>query len=298
MLTCVLPVVGQTPAAPVPVDPMIHWRNATVALGQEVTIGTETKFIVTGSAVIATLDGKRACLLTARHMVVDPANGQLTRALWMRVASVGGEHEVPKSLPLFDGKGKNLWVVANDGSDLAVIPLPPHPSYLTPNYDAVFASDFAETDDDIFQGAPVLVLGYPQVLRESDNTNPFSTSPIARHGIIAWIDPSGPLSKPFLVDANLYEGNSGGPVFRVKTGFDRFGNFNVGGQQLKFIGIVSKGNVQASSVVTNDGKVTKSSIDGGIPQDEFAVVRAIGGIGVIEPVSRVKTLLDTYFAKH
>ena len=99
------------PATASPIDPLQHWRNATVALGQEVTIGSETRFIVTGSAVIVAKDAKHGCLLTARHMLVDPDNGQVTRALWMRLASSVGKTEPPVKLQLFDRRGRNLWVI-------------------------------------------------------------------------------------------------------------------------------------------------------------------------------------------
>jgi hypothetical protein len=119
---------------------------------------------------------------------------------------------------------------SDDGSDLAVISLPsPQLGFLPSKVDGVFISDFAQSQDDIYQGAKVLVLGYPQFLRKPDDTNPYSTTPVARNGIIAWVDPSDPLSKPFLVDANLYGGNSGGPVFAVKNGFDKYGTFSIGG---------------------------------------------------------------------
>ena len=299
ILGMVLPAVSiQQEQAQPRVDPLQHWRKATVALGQREGIGAGSKFVVTGSGIIVTPDGKRGCLLTARHMLIDPDSGLKTKALWMRVASDFGESNEPKPLPLFDSRGKNLWVAASDGSDLAVIPLPNHSSFITPNYDAVSMSDFGETEDDIFQGATLLILGYPQVLREPDDTNPYSLSPIARQGIVAWVDPSGPLSKPFIADANLYPGNSGGPVFRIKTGFDRYGNFNIGGQPLKFIGIVSRGPVQNAPVISGEGRVTKPNLHSGVQEPEFARVIAVGGIGVIEPVSRARRLLDSYFKTH
>jgi V8-like Glu-specific endopeptidase len=289
---------GPTPP-PQPTDPMQHWRNATVALGQVITLGQEKRFVVTGSAVIVALDAKRGCLLTARHMLVDPDNGQIARALWMRIPSSVGESEPPVELTLFDRRGNNLWMSSTDGSDLAVIPVPsPKLGFMPSNLEGVFVSDFGQTQNDIYQGARVLVLGYPQFLRKPDQTNPYSTTPVARTGIVAWVDPSSPVSKPFLVDANLYGGNSGGPVFAVKNGFDRYGNFDVGGAALTLIGIVSQGPFTNAQVVAGNSQVTRPNPQTGIPEDEFARVPYVGGIGVVEPVSRAKKLLDDYFAKH
>src|ERR1019366_3596896 len=147
----------------------------------------------------------------------------------------------------------------------------------------------------VFQGAQVMVLGYPQVFNNPDRTNPYSTSPVARAGVIAWTDPADSLGKPFLVDANLYGGNSGGPVFRVKSGFDKFGSFNVGGPRLEFIGIVSDGPITAAPVITSSGIVTRPNPLTGLPENEVAAVPYVGGIGVIEPASKALELLKIVF---
>jgi hypothetical protein len=192
-ITCTQTPAPSSPPPP-PTDLIQHWRDATVALGQVITLGQEKRFVVTGSAVIVATDPKRGCLLTARHMLVDPDNGQVTRALWMRIPSSVGESEPPVELTLFDRTGKNLWMSSTDGSDLAVILLPiPKLGFLPQKLDGVFVHEFGGTQTDIYQGARVLVLGYPQFLRKPDQTNPYSTTPVARAGIIAWVDPSSPL---------------------------------------------------------------------------------------------------------
>jgi hypothetical protein len=293
----------QQQATPLPngarVDPMQHWRNATVALGVVVGLGNETRFVVTGTAVIVAKDKDHGCLLTARHLLVDPDNGQVTRALWMRITTAVGEDEPPVPLSLFDMHGHTVWMSSTDGSDLAVIPMPhPQLGFLPSNLDGVFLSDFAETDDDVFQGAKILVLGYPQFFRNPDLTNPYSTTPVARTGIIAWVDPTGPLSKPFLVDANLYGGNSGGPVFAVKSGFDKYGKLNLIGVALKLIGIVSKGPSTPAQVTAGGTQVTRPNPVTGVPEDEFAQVPYVGGVGEIEPVAKARVLLERYFSTH
>lgn|GEM_PF-885953 len=291
---------GQTPATPVSpahqtstADPGAFWRDATVALGEVVQIGSQSKFIVSGTAVVVALDEHRGCLLTARHMLVDPTTGQLTRALWMRRTTVHGEAMPPIPLTLFDNLGRTIWVTLPN-NDLAVIPLPFAQLGNTP-ISAVEVKEFVSNADDVFQGAQVMVLGYPQVFRNPDQTNPYSTSPIARAGVIAWIDPADPLGKPFLVDANLYGGNSGGPVFRVKSGFDKFGNFVVGGTRFELIGIVSQGTNTTAPVSTGNGKVTVPNPVTGIQENEFAIVPYVGGIGIIEPASKALDLLKMVF---
>ena len=65
-------------------------------------------------------------------------------------------------------------------------------------------------------------------------------------------NPSDRLGHPFLVDANLMPGNSGGPVFHVPTGVNRFGEFSIGGK-LSLIGIVSKGPEQNVNIHVGKG---------------------------------------------
>jgi hypothetical protein len=265
-----------------------HWKRATIALGVVVQEGNSSKFVTVGSGVIVALDAHRAALLTTKHMVINPDTGRMTPFLWMRFPSVDGENEAPVALTLFDPQSHNVWKTTSDGGDLALIPMPIQ-AWTRQRIDAVSVSDFANPENDIFQGAAVLVLGYPQIVGES-----YLVSPIARGGIIAWVDPKNPASEPFLVDANLYNGNSGGPVFRVRNGFDRYGNFNLGGG-LVLLGIVSKGPLQNAPVVSADGFVYHQNPITGAQNQEMAIVANVGGIGIIEPVSRARKLIEEVY---
>ena len=282
------------PQAPRP-DPGQFWRDATVALGQVVQVGGQSKFVVNGTGVFVALDNKHGCILTARHMLVDPPTGMVTRFLWMRISTDHGEEQEPIPLTLFDSLGRNLWVALPD-NDLAVIPMPTA-GLVGKSIAAVFIKDFVSDPEDVFQGAQILVLGFPQVFRNPDQTNPYSTLPIARTGIVAWTDPADPLGKPFLVDANLYGGNSGGPVFRVRNGFDKYGNFNLGTGGLEFIGIVSQGPTTPAPVIAGNGFVTQPNPQTGVPDNEYAIVPYVGGIGVVEPASKARQLLEQVFAQ-
>lgn len=280
---------AQPQPTPPPVDSMMHWRDATIALGKVVTTGNEKKFVVSGTAVVVAADDERACLLTAKHMVQNPETGANEQTLWMRMTSEKGEEEEPVPLTLFNKQGNQVWV-GLPNNDLAVIPVPFDKIKVRPIH-AVPLRDFAQSGDDVYQGAQVLVLGYPQFFRRPDETDPYSTSPIARSGIVAWTDPGDPVDRPFLVDSNLYGGNSGGPVFKVRQGFDRSGNFNVGNVGYTFIGIVSKGPRTAVGIqVGNDNVVRRNQITG---QNEpyYANVPYVGGIAIIEPAAKARELI-------
>jgi trypsin-like peptidase len=166
-----------------------------------------------------------------------------------------------------------------EGSDLAVLPAPDLSIYT--DLHAVIVSDFGAGEDDVFQGAPVIVLGYPGVIGEA----PLSF-PIARSGIIAWTDPLDRLGRPFLVDANVMPGNSGGPVFHLRSGLNRFGGFVVGGG-LALIGIVSQGPLQNIQIAM------PPTLAGPAQMLQFQL-NGIGGIGVIEPASKAKRLVQQY----
>lgn len=275
-------------------DMLEHWRRATVALGQVYEVAGKKTFVTNGSAVIVAVDATHACLLTAKHMFFDPTQGYFPTQISMRLPQEGSDTEddlgVVITLVL---NGQALWKTTNEKSDLAVVRLPDLRKYK--NINAVGLQDFGNADD-IFQSAPVIILGYPGILGAH-----YQTTPIARGGMIAWADPDEPERKPFLVDANIFGGNSGGPVFRLHNGFDRHGNLNLGGG-ISFIGIISEDAKEYSDVVLTDNAtymkrlnqinpITKK------PDSILAEVKNIGGIGVVEPVSMIRELLEEAYGK-
>jgi hypothetical protein len=149
--------------------------------------------------------------------------------------------------------------------------------------------------EDIFQGSQVVVMGYPDLLGRD-----YQVSPIARAGIVAWTDPDGPIDHTFLVDANIFGGNSGGPVFHMPTGITKQGGMNIGGAP-KLIGIVSKDAYEESPVhagLTPEGKLNQETVRNGLTGEIVpmtAQVLNVGGIGIIEPVSKAKKLIIETF---
>jgi hypothetical protein len=182
--------------------------------------------------------------------------------------------------------GHDLWF-SPDGGDLAAIPVPPLNKSWTIH--ALSEKDFGGADD-VYQGANILVLGYPNLISQD-----YLISPLARGGIVSWDDPVSPTSSPFLVDANLYPGNSGGPVFHVKTGLGRNGTFMISGGGAALIGIVSLGAVQNAQVFAGGVPITATNQQTGKVDTAQARVLGIGGIGVIEPISRALPALEKCF---
>jgi len=99
------------------------------------------------------------------------------------------------------------------------------------------------------------------------------------------LTPQKPEQNSFLVDCNLFPGNSGGPVFKIPAGMDRMGNFVLG--NVAFLGIVSKGPKQL--LPTFIGNKELQIITG---SDTAKVVsQSFIGIGVIESSFRIRDLL-------
>jgi len=138
------------------------------------------------------------------------------------------------------------------------------------------------TAEDLFESAPVLVLGYPGAVGPA-----FWCRALARSGIIAWLHPTRPAEEPLLIDSMIFPGNSGGPAFKLPTGTDRQGNFAIGGS-IRLLGIVTEGPRQ-SVPLTAEGK----SIEVTGPSGPIKVVSEDWiGIGVVEPASRVRAVLE------
>jgi hypothetical protein len=141
---------------------------------------------------------------------------------------------------------------------------------------AIFVSDIA-TKDDMFEGANVVALGYPGIVG-----NEYLVRSIVRAGIIAWMSPDDPYGKPFLIDANIYPGNSGGPIIRIPTGLTKQGGFSIGGKPT-LLGIVSKApGIDQDVTLTVPGSPQPLHLKQSIP---------LGGTGVIEPALKIPAIL-------
>jgi V8-like Glu-specific endopeptidase len=281
---------SQTEAQKPPAEMLEHWRRATVSLGKIENKDGKDRYKTLGSAVLAAVDERHGCLLTAKHMVFDPQKNWAPAEIRMRLAQSASSPDPDLGVKVTLTVDKqNVWQSLPDNSDLAVIPLgtisKADQSKLSDAH-AVSINDFASTDDDVFQGASILVISYPQSIDEY----PLSF-PIARSGIIAWTNPSDRLGEPFIIDANVLPGNSGGPVFHMRSGLTRFGGLNVGGG-LVLIGIVSQGRQLQIKIPVPSNSQNILQVN---PQAFMEVdLAGLGAIGVIEPVSKAKKLVQQF----
>lgn len=264
------------------------WRNATVAFGEVAhdQLLNRDYFHALGTGVVITTGVHMGYLVTARHMFCNP--DQHFHPAQLRIRFAWQEHKsIYESLGVsFDVRnisGADLWVSSDDGSDVAAIHMPNVYGALPPedqlkSYDAISLEDVT---GDVYEGAQVLIFGYPSIVG-----NEKLVRAIVRQGVVAWTNPNQPNEKTFLVDANLYPGNSGGPVIKFPFGLKRDGSVDfLGGGRLTLLGIVSQGPVQ-------DIKTTVSNPRLGQIETHTPVV-GIGAIGYIEPGSRIRKLIET-----
>jgi hypothetical protein len=132
--------------------------------------------------------------------------------------------------------------------------------------------DIADSND-TYDGADVFILGFPGLVGDQ-----YQQRALMRSGIIAWTDSAQPTNFEFLVDARIFPGNSGGPVFSSAAGMTRDAGI-VAGKSIKLLGIVSQ-TINA-----------KPELALGIPLPKDGLVVGAAGVGIIEPAAGIAELL-------
>ena len=257
-----------------------HWREATVALGVVQRSEGKQRFsaVATGVIVGSVPGQKRPWLVTAKHVFYNPAENWdpgyiLVRFSWFENRPV--DDYLGVMVPL-KSNGRRTWVAHPDPDvDLAYVPLNVTAQEAgRAELQAIVLSQFA-TPAEVYEAAPVLVLGYPAEVGAD-----FQVRALLRQGVVAWVAPDKPAEKPFLIDANIFPGNSGGPVLYLPTGIDPAGRLLPGGS-VKFLGLVSQTRTQSTLIATSKS------------QPSQAVPLNFLGVGVIEPAYRVRQLVLT-----
>src|ERR1700690_1858413 len=194
-----LPVPPQ-PETGKDVDLLHHPRRSTVSIGLRISEHDKVRFVTKGPAVIVAWVPFHACLLTAKHVFFNPEQGYTPTMLYVRIPQSEPRSEDDLGIPLpLVVNGQTLWHGAND-ADLAVISGPDLSIYS--DMHGISLSDFGD-ENDIYQGASVVVFGYPELLGPD-----YQTTPIARGGIVAWTNPNGRLDHVFLVAPTYLAGTA------------------------------------------------------------------------------------------
>jgi hypothetical protein len=174
-----------------------HWRRSTIAIGLPIN----GRFITNGTSLLVTVNGHLACILTAKHVFFDEKKGWIPTSVNFRLPKDAVSQEEDIGIPIVLNDSNKTYWSASDDTDLAIIKAPDLSKYW--HVHAIYINEFGNSDD-IFQGANVVTLGYPMIPGPE-----YLIYPIARAGIIAWVDPIEPDTRSFLIDSNIVHGNSG-----------------------------------------------------------------------------------------
>lgn len=271
-----------------------RYRKALVCIGTiQVTKDyknvSNSKFNSVGSGLIMYVKDKKGeiipCLITAKHVFESRRQNWFPSSLQLRFYgsdTLSFSKYLGIQLKLLD-KGKKLWFELPDSTvDIACIPLidqyismnKSDPVSITPlPYNAI------AQDEDIYDGAEVMVLGFPGIA-PSD----VLVKTILRRGVISWTNPTNPTSSKFLIDCNIFPGNSGGPVFTLPLGINRKGEIMNGGY-IKFAGIVT--------LVYNEPQNAFDSLGNNVYDNYNRTIyyKQRGALASAEPASKVRELL-------
>lgn len=216
--------------------------NSTFKIeGLDGSIGTV--FILGKPLLSDSLKKYRYVLITANHVLNDMKGDSVI--LYFREQNNYGEYKkIPYKIRIRENK-KPLWI-KHDFADIAVmyisIPKSVSINLLSIN---ILATDEIYNKIDIHPGDAFLCLGYP--LGQESNEFGF---PILRKGILSSY-PVVPMKKvkEFLLDLQIFKGNSGGPVYFAQSGRTYRGKLHA--ETTQFIaGLISKERINVTKTTT------------------------------------------------
>jgi hypothetical protein len=272
-------------------DWRVGWRNATVAFGEikHDNVTNRDYFSAVGTGVLISTGPTSAYLVTAKHMFCDPEKHWFPTSINIRFAwqdrkSIYSYLGIPFTLR--NDKGTPLWFALEGSGDVAAMSIP-EPSVLNrllPPDDrqngTIFILGMDSLGTEIYEGEQVLIFGYPGIAGKDRLARA-----IIRQGIVAWTNPNDPTNNVFLVDANLFPGNSGGPVARYPFGLMKDGKVDYisGAAKITLLGIVSEGTAESITGTISGPRVGQIEMR--------TQIAGIGAVGIIEPASKIARLL-------
>ncbi len=156
--------------------------------------------------------GPRSILITAKH-VFEKTIGDETSLVY-RVREAEGVYKKESMSLSIRKDGQALWTQHPSEDVAAVVVSLPEKADLTEISTEVLASDDQLRRQNVHPGQSVALLGYPHRTEAND-----AGVPILRTGAIASypLIPSS-VNRTFLLNANTFEGDSGGPIYLTGSG--------------------------------------------------------------------------------
>lgn len=220
-------------------------------------------------------------LVTAKHIFFEPEKNWFPEKLRIRFSWFADKsvfENFGSEILLKNKKNEIYWRPhQNNSVDLAILQLNISIEEAGRSTVTTVRLENLATENETFEGANILLFGYPGAVGVN-----YWSKPLVRQGIISYVDVKEFGKKPILIDAMVFPGNSGGPVFTIPTGMTRDGSMRIGGRSA-FLGIVSK-------AVRQFLEVEKVKVH---PDSTKYKTFDYMGIGIIEPANRVKELLES-----
>jgi hypothetical protein len=261
-------------------------QRSTVSLGIKAVLLDSTKVKVrkfdyyktfgTGAIFYVKRHGEvLQCIVTAKHVLKD-IYGKYYDSIRFRTSNYD-------EISVFDNLGYNLslnsngkktWFELPDSSiDLACIPLEVKGPINRLDTILTISYSFFPTELDYYEGEEIIAFGYPAAVGSN-----YWTRSILRKGIVAWLPKYDIEKKKFLIDCDIFPGNSGGPVFNNPERSLLFLDDNPD-KYIKFLGIVTERRFNKNKIKTTN------------PSDDSLYSLESIGIGVVEPAKNVLNLL-------
>ncbi|MDX2046538.1 MAG: serine protease [Chitinophagaceae bacterium] len=221
-------------------------------------------------------------LVTAKHVIQD-SNNNFIDSIRIRFSNDDDLSVFDfwgYRITLKDKKSINFFMLPDSTIDLVAIPLifdsKPSVNFSVP---AAVPYRYFPTKNYYYEGADIIVLGYPGAVGFN-----YWTRALLRKGIISWVPKTELAKRKFLIDCNVFPGNSGGPVFSIPNYITT--DTTLGGE-VKFLGIVVERRFNKNKVYQSKSNIPFRDSAG----TEILSLESIG-VGVVEPAENILKLLE------
>lgn len=256
----------------------LQFMNAVVALGECLQNGN---MFWIGSGFIVQRSNEDSSAMKTAYIITNKHIIRNKQRLIVRFNSLGDNFVKDYSIILYDSNGDHLFTEHPDlGTDIVAIAIDPSAWLKDKSIWSAFDLDCDTLtlkqmqDGSINEGSLVYALGFPM------NLVTIIKAPICRLGCISRITDAFVLnqSKPiFLVDAQTFPGNSGGPIISHPEVFSFSKELQ---QKCKLIGILS------AYIPYRDYLVSQQTGQSVMMREENS------GLTVVYPIDRIKEVVD------
>lgn len=282
------------------VDWIKVWQRVTFSIGNvkydTSMVGGERKltpyYNILGSGIFCYVsDSVPVICVTAKH-VLQGENGKFLDSFQVRfsweddrsVYAFLGHKVVLKQ----SGDKKNIIFTHPEKTfDLACFPFTSIDREIGKNIRILSYGNFA-TSEDYREGLNIFTLGYPGSVGKN-----YWTRALVRKGIISWVPQKDISTQKFLIDADVYPGNSGGPVISevplILSG-DTTKSAEI--KYRKFYGLLIERRFGLNKLLFAKNHSTDSINKFSSTAQDLLLSRESIRVGVVEPAENIRSLLE------